>query len=125
MAPVSENKRQGNKKGGAIAISNYEAILSVIEVSAVPIRTQQLTQRQYPLQLLCELAGAVLDAATGDLLEYCHLLAHPKYAKMCGRAGTKELGRLGQGILGLVEGTNTIFFKSYDEKSNDRKRDVT
>ena len=123
-APVSENTRHRATRREVRSVTN-EAILSAIEISAVPIRTQRLAQRQYPLQLLCELAGAVLDPTTGDLLEYRHLLAHPKYAKTWSRAGTKELGRLAQGIPGVVEGTNTIFFKSYDEIPNDRKKDVT
>ena len=35
------------------------------------------------------MAGAVLDAETGDLLEYRHLLCHPKYQKVW----IKEFGK--------------------------------
>ncbi len=44
-----------------------------------PFTARQAASRKYPLQFLFDLAHAVLDNETGDLLEYCHLLKHPKY----------------------------------------------
>ena len=44
-----------------------------------PFTNRQAASRKYPLQFLCDFASAVLDNKTGDLLEYCHLLKHPKY----------------------------------------------
>ncbi len=44
-----------------------------------PFSPQQAASRKYPLQFLCDLAYAVLDDETGDLLEYRHLMKHPKY----------------------------------------------
>ena len=38
----------------------------------------QAASRRYPLQLWCEMDGAVLDQETGDLLEYQHLAKHPR-----------------------------------------------
>ena len=43
-----------------------------------PFTTRQATLRKYPLQSLCDLAYAVLDDKTGDLLKYHHLMKHPK-----------------------------------------------
>ena len=40
--------------------------------------------RKYPLKLFCELAVAVLDEETGDLLEYRHLVKHPNHKKVWG-----------------------------------------
>ena len=40
------------------------------------IDPQKVSSRKYPLQLFCELAGAVLDEEKGDLLEYCHVVKH-------------------------------------------------
>eukprot|EP00956_Cyclotella_meneghiniana_P043249 scaffold260206_cov139-Cyclotella_meneghiniana.AAC.1 len=80
---------------------------------------------KFPMQMLCEIAGAVLDAKTGELMEYRHLLKNPEYCDVWSKAGAKEIGRLAQGLPGVVEGTNTMFFKSYDEIPQDRKKDVT
>jgi hypothetical protein len=44
-----------------------------------PFTTQQAASRKYPLQFLCDLAYTVLDNETGNLLEYRHLMKHPKY----------------------------------------------
>ena len=81
--------------------------------------------RKYPVQLLCELAGAVLDQDTGDLLEYKHLLKHPKLKETWDRGHVKEVGRLAQGLPGVVEGTNTIKFIPNDDIPADRLKDCT
>jgi hypothetical protein len=44
-----------------------------------PFTAQQAALRKYPLQFLCNLAYAVLNNQTGNLLEYRHLMKHPKY----------------------------------------------
>ena len=44
-----------------------------------PFNAQQASRRQYPLHFLCGFAGAVLDDESGELLEYRHLIKHPKY----------------------------------------------
>ena len=122
--PVSANTRHRAQRRETRSLAN-EAILSAIEVSSVPLMARRMASRKYPLALLCEIAGAVLDPETGDLLEYRHLLANPKYQKVWKKAGAKELGRLAQGLPGIVEGTNTFFFKSYEEIPQDRRKDVT
>ena len=70
-----------------------EAILSAIEISAVPLVTRRLASRKFPMQMLCEIAGAVLDAKTGELMEYRHLLKNPEYCDVWSKAGGKEIGR--------------------------------
>ncbi len=45
-----------------------------------PMAVHQPTCK-YPLQFLCDFANAVLDDKTGNLLEYRHLLKHPKYKR--------------------------------------------
>ena len=81
--------------------------------------------RKYPVQLLCELAGAVLDQDTGDLLEYRHLLKHPKLKKLWGRGHAKEVGRLAQGLSGIVKGTDTIKFIPKGDIPVKRLKDCT
>jgi hypothetical protein len=44
-----------------------------------PFTMKQAALRIHPLQFLCDLAYAVLNNKTGNLLEYRHLMKHPKY----------------------------------------------
>ena len=74
---------------------------------------------------MCELAGAVLDPKTGELMEYRHLIKKPEYVETWTNANAKEIGRLAQGVPGVVKGTNTFHFMSYDDIPADRKSDVT
>ena len=89
------------------------------------INPRQAASRKYPMKLLCEMAGAVLDADTGDLLEYRHLIRRPQYQAVWGKAFGKEVGRLAQGMPGVVEGTDTMEFIHKHEVPADRYRDCT
>jgi hypothetical protein len=57
-----------------------------------------------------EAANAVLDQDTGQLLEYCRLLKHPRFKDVWNKSATDEFGRLAQGIGGRIKGTDTIQF---------------
>ena len=74
--------------------------------------------RTFPLQFLCDLAYAVLDDDTADLLEYCHLIKHPKYKDMWSNSFGKEIRQ-------LATMTETIFFISKMDIPQDRKGDET
>ena len=54
--------------------------------------------------------SAVLDDGTGELMEYRKLMNKPKYFPLYCDYYAKEIGRLAQGMPGLVEGTSTVFF---------------
>jgi hypothetical protein len=56
-------------------------MLHMMEITGytAPFTARQAASHQYPLQFLCDFAYANLDDNTGDLLEYCHLIKHPKY----------------------------------------------
>jgi len=82
-----------------------------------PFTPQEATGRRYPLQFLCDLAYAVLDDETGDLLEYQHLMKDLKYKGTWLKFGTE--------ICRLVTTTETIFFKRKDEIPHDRRKDIT
>ena len=58
-----------------------------------PFTNKQAAARKYPLQLqfLCDFTNAVLDDETGDLLEYRHLLKHPKYRDVWSNSFGKEI----------------------------------
>ncbi len=73
-----------------------------------PFSPQQAASRKYPLQFLCDLAYAVLDDETGDLLEYRHLMKHPKYKDVWTKSFGTEIRR-------LATTTETIFFIKKDE----------
>jgi hypothetical protein len=59
-----------------------------------PFSNQQAASRKYPLQFLCDFATAVLDDETGDLVEYRHLLRHPKYRDTWSKSFGTEICRL-------------------------------
>eukprot|EP00804_Cyclotella_cryptica_P019034 CCRYP_014448-RA/>CCRYP_014448-RA protein AED:0.34 eAED:0.34 QI:0/0/0/1/1/1/3/0/481 len=67
----------------------------------------------------CNSLAVVLNDDTGELMEYQHLIANPKYRSMWTSAYGKELGQLAQGLPGTVAGTNTIvFINKYDIPSD-------
>eukprot|EP00956_Cyclotella_meneghiniana_P038365 scaffold152976_cov64-Cyclotella_meneghiniana.AAC.2 len=102
-----------------------EAILSAVEMSFERLSPAKLAQRRFPLQIFCEIAGAVMDDETGELLEYRQLMKNHKYKRTWGTAFGNEIGQLAQGIPGRVEGTNTFFFIKQDEIPTNRQKDVT
>jgi hypothetical protein len=83
-----------------------------------PFSNQQAASRKYPLQFLCDFASAVLDDKTGDLLEYRHLLRHPKYRDVWSKSLSTE-------ICWLATTTETIAFMSKDMIPHNRRKDMT
>ena len=83
-----------------------------------PFSPRQAASRNFPLQFLCDLAYAVLDDDTGDLLEYRHLIKHPKYKDTWSNSFGKEIRR-------LATTTETISFISKTDIPQDRKGDET
>jgi hypothetical protein len=94
-------------------------MLQCMEILAfkAPFIPRQVAARQYPLQFLCGFAYSVLDNKRGDLLEYPHLMKHPKY-----KDGWKSFGTE---IRCLATTTETIFFIKKDEIPQERKGDET
>eukprot|EP00804_Cyclotella_cryptica_P007584 CCRYP_010663-RA/>CCRYP_010663-RA protein AED:0.17 eAED:0.17 QI:0/0/0/1/1/1/2/0/834 len=79
----------------------------------------------YTRQFPCDVLSVILDTDTGELLEYRDLIKNPKYCTIWKNSYGKELGRLAQGILGTVKGTNTIVFIAHNEIPPQRRKDVT
>ncbi len=79
---------------------------------------KQASSRKYPLQFLCDFAYSVLNDETGDLLEYWHLLKHPKYKDVWSQSFGKEIRR-------LATITETIAFVTKQQIPRDRRRDIT
>lgn len=91
-----------------------ECLLSALELTQAQVSPQQLAARRFPMQLLCEMAGTVMDQ-NGELLEYRQLVKREEYRPIWRGAMGKEVGRLAQGLKAkdgkkIVEGMNTIFF---------------
>jgi hypothetical protein len=80
--------------------------------------TQQAASRTFPLQFLCDLAYAVLDNDTGNLLENRHLIKHPKYKDTWSNSFGNEIRRLATTM-------ETIFFINKTDIPQDCKGDKT
>ena len=74
------------------------------------------------MKMFCELAGAVLDGETGDLLEYRHLVKHPNNKKIWGGAFGKEVDCLSQGLPSIVKGTNKMSHMTVSSTTTYQKR---
>ncbi len=85
---------------------------------AKPFSNQQAASCKYPLQFLCDFASVVLDDETGDLLEYRHLLRHPKYRDVWSKSFGAEIHR-------LATTTEMIGFMSKDMIPHNRHKDIT
>jgi hypothetical protein len=79
---------------------------------------KQADSRKLPLQFLCDFAYAVLNNETGDLLEYCHLMKHPKYKDIWTKSFGTEIRR-------LTTTTETIFFIQKEDIPCNRQSNKT
>ena len=69
-----------------------ESINFALEKSECKISPARLSSRKFPLKLLCEFAGAVMDNEMGELMEYRHLMKSPKYREVWGKLSGNEIG---------------------------------
>jgi hypothetical protein len=83
-----------------------------------PFTNQQAAARRYPVTVIKDFASAVLDEETGDLLEYRHLLKHPKYKDIWSKSFGTEIRR-------LATTTETIAFMSKEMIPHNRRKDIT
>ena len=58
-------------------------------------------------------------------MEYRHLIADTRYRKIWKPTYGKEVGRLEQGVPGIVDGTNAFIFIYKNKVPSDRWKDVT
>ena len=61
--------------------SQRNMLMRVAEVAMGGISMAQSVRRKFPIRFLAEYANAVLDEETSELLEYRHLIKHPKHKK--------------------------------------------
>ena len=62
------------------------------------------------MQVLCDMANAVLDGETGYLLGYIHLIHWSQFREAWGKSYGKKLGLLSYIMPIQVNGMNTIVF---------------
>ena len=67
---------------------------------------------------------AVMDEATGKLLNYRQLMQNPKYKKQWSVSSAKEFDRFANGVGKRVKGTNTIRFIRKQDVPAARRKDV-
>ena len=58
-------------------------------------------------------------------MEYRQVMKCPRYQKLYAKSYSKELGRIAQGITGVVNGTNTIFFINKTDVPAEQWKDAT
>ena len=90
--------------------ANQQRLTSALEIAGLSLNAKQASRRRFPLAFFCTLAAAVLDGATGELMEYRHLIKHPKYKQPWKYSFGNEIGRLAQGMPERNNGTDTIQF---------------
>jgi hypothetical protein len=84
-----------------------------------------LRQRLTRVQDDVHRALAVMDKATGKMLNYRQLIRHPDYNADWTLSSANEFGRLANGVGGRVKGTNTITFIPKAAVPPNRRKDVT
>ena len=92
----------------------------MIDIHHGQFSARQAASRRFPKEAL----AVVLNEETGKLMKYQHLIANPKYRKTWSEAYGKEIGRLAQGIPGVVDGTDIIVFIKKNKVPSDRWKDV-
>jgi hypothetical protein len=110
------NTRQ--KRKGRTITQDYLFHMMDIPGLTKPFSNQQAASCKYPLKFLCYFASAVLNDETGDLLEYRHILRHPKYRDIWSKLFGMEICR-------LATTTETIAFMSKDMIPHNRCKDIT
>jgi len=88
--PATNTRQQSQ-----IRTLTQDCMLHMMEIPGytTPFSPKQAASQTFLLQFLCDLAYAVLDDDTGDLLEYRHLIKHPKYKDAWSNSFGKEIRR--------------------------------
>jgi hypothetical protein len=102
-----------------------DVMLTLLELNAWQPSVQQLATRKFPMQFLCKFAGAIMDEETGDMLEYRHLVKIPRYQEEGSTAFGMKIRKLAQGLLGIVEGTKTLFFIPFDKVPEHKRKNIS
>ena len=58
-----------------------DLMVAAVEMTTAQLTPRNLASRNFPIQMLCEMAGSIMDVI-GDLLEYRHLMKRVEYRKI-------------------------------------------
>jgi hypothetical protein len=116
ISPLAANTQQQHQT--RILFQDYMLHMMEIPGYEAPFTAQQAASQTFPLQFLCDFAYAVLENDTGNLLEYHHLIKHPKYKDTWSNS-------FGMEIRQLATTTESIFFISKMDIPHNRRGDVT
>ena len=70
-------------------------------------------------------ALAIMDTETGKVLNYRQLMQSQKHKETWSKSSANKFGRLANGVVGCVKGTNTIKFIHKRDVPNKQMKDVT
>ena len=104
--------------------ARHDRLLAAINKGHSCPTARQTAARKFSPQFFSDYVNAVLDEETGELLEYRHLIKHPKFKNDWGYSFGNEIGRLAQGMPGHNTGTNTIFFIRKADIPPERWKDI-
>ena len=76
--PQSETSEANKRYRGISRTVTQESLQSAIEMSSTTSTTQMLAARRFPMKLLCEMEGAVIDLS-GEMLGYRILMKRDDY----------------------------------------------
>ena len=104
-----------------------KVMLSCCQMSrtSYQIDPRKSASRKHLLEMFCEMAGAVLNEETGDLLDYCNLIKKPQHKEVWGGSFGKEVGHLAQGLSGIVEDTGIFDLIFKHEIPDNRLKYIT
>jgi hypothetical protein len=107
--PAANNQQQRQ-----IRTLTQDYMLHMMEIPGytTPFTPRQAVSQTFPLQFLCDLAYAVLEDNTGGLLEYRHLIKHPKYKDTWSNSFGKEIRRLATTTETKFSSTKRTFHKT-------------
>ena len=96
-------------------------MLAYVNRAQLIVTPAQLVWRKF----LKKMISYVLDEDIREIMDDIKLIKNPKYLPLYQNYHSKEIVGLAQGMSGLVEGTNTMFFIKKIAVSADKWRDVT
>lgn len=78
--------------------SRHKKLYSAVDISNSCPTPKQAASGTYPLIFLFNFAGSILDTETGELLEYTHLIKHPRPKDERKFSFGNKIGKLEQGM---------------------------
>ncbi|KAL7525184.1 hypothetical protein ACHAXR_004198, partial [Thalassiosira sp. AJA248-18] len=132
--PASGTRSKTRSSNSMTAMAR--ALCTAAVIANCCVTPHQASARTFPAEMFdmmlsaemaaTDMANAVLDVETGEMLEYRQLLKSPKFQFDWNISSANEFGRLANGIGGRIKNpTNTIFFINKEDVPQERFKDTT